>query len=155
MIDIGAPNGYSDRMPSWFKIEASNDDENWTLLLERASLTRWYDGETRQYYIDNSTAYRYYKFTPIEIPVTEFRISRLRLYHKIAGQECLQKFIPKLTSATQGGYEITCSSQLNDHLAYLPLMETIVLSGRQPLAAHKTAGFKLNFQPKRFAMPYT
>jgi hypothetical protein len=64
MIDIGASRGYSDRMPTWFKIEASNDDSNWTLLLERANLTRWYDGETRQYYIDNSISYEYYKFTP-------------------------------------------------------------------------------------------
>jgi hypothetical protein len=75
-IDICAPNGYSDRMPTWFKIEASNDDEDWTILLERASLMRWYDGESRQYYIDNHTAYKYYKFTPIEIPSTEFRIAR-------------------------------------------------------------------------------
>jgi hypothetical protein len=48
-IDICAPNGGSDRMPTWFKIEVSNDDENWTLLLERASLLRWYDGESRHY----------------------------------------------------------------------------------------------------------
>jgi hypothetical protein len=74
-IDLGAPRGSSERMPTWFKIEASNNDENWTLLLERASITRWRDGETRQYYIDNSTAYKFYKFTP-----TEFRIARFRLY---------------------------------------------------------------------------
>ena len=48
-IDLGAPRGSSERMPTWFKIEASNNDENWTLLLERASITRWRDGKTRQY----------------------------------------------------------------------------------------------------------
>ena len=36
-IDIGAPRSYSDRMPTWYKIEASNDDENWTTLVERTS----------------------------------------------------------------------------------------------------------------------
>jgi hypothetical protein len=118
LIDLAAPNGSSDRMSTWFKIEASNDDENWTLLLERASITRWYDGETRQYHIANNAAYKFYKFTPIEIPTAEFRIARFRLYQKIAGQETMKKFIPILTSSTQGGYEISCSSQLGDHPAY-------------------------------------
>jgi hypothetical protein len=118
LIDICAPNGYSDRMPTWFKIEASNDDEDWTLLLERASLIRWYDGESRQYYIDNHTAYKFYKFTPIEIPSPEFRIARFRLYRKEDGQETFDGFVPILSAATQGGYEISCSSQLNDHFAY-------------------------------------
>jgi hypothetical protein len=86
-IDICAANSSSDRMPTWFKIEASNDDETWTLLLERASLMRWYDGESRQYYIDNHTAYKFYKFTPIEIPTAEFRIARFRLYRKIDGRD--------------------------------------------------------------------
>ncbi len=81
MIDLGAARSYSDRMPLWFKIEASNDDENWKLLLEKSSLIRWYDGETRQYYIDNSISYKYYKFTPIELSGTEFRIARFRLYN--------------------------------------------------------------------------
>jgi hypothetical protein len=79
---------------------------------------RWYDGESRQYYVNNSTAYKYYKFTPIEIPTSEFRISRFRLYRKVAGRETIQGYIPILSSANQGGYEVSCSSQLNDHYAY-------------------------------------
>jgi hypothetical protein len=117
-IDVCASNGYSDRMPTWFKIEGSNDDENWTLLLERASLLRWYDGEARQYYIDNHTAYRFYKFTPIEIPATEFRIARFRLYRKVAGRETIQGYIPILSAASQGGYEITFSSEANGDRGY-------------------------------------
>jgi hypothetical protein len=70
------------------------------------------------YYINNSTAYKFYKFTPIEIKSNEFRISRFRLYRKVAGQGSIQKFVPKLTAPSQGGYEISCSSQLNDHHAY-------------------------------------
>lgn len=118
MIDIGAPRGYSDRMPTWFKIEASNDGENWELLLERSSLIRWYDGETRQYYINNEIVYKYYKFTPIELSTTEFRISRFRLYNKSDGQLVLENYIPTLSSSSQGGYVVTCSSELSGHLAY-------------------------------------
>jgi hypothetical protein len=117
-IDLCAPNGGSDRMPTWFKIEGSNNDEDWTLLLERASLIRWYDGESRQYYIDNHTAYKFYKFTPIEIPSSEFRIARFRLYRREDGRGIIQKFIPNLSSANQGGYEISCSSELSGHNAY-------------------------------------
>lgn len=80
MIDIGACTGESNRMPLRFKILASNDNTNWNLLLEGSSLVRWYDGETRQYYLTNTTAYKYYKFIPIELQTSEFRIARLRLY---------------------------------------------------------------------------
>ncbi|MDR2107144.1 MAG: discoidin domain-containing protein [Holosporaceae bacterium] len=118
LIDICAPNGYSDRMPTRFKIEASNDDEDWTLLLERASLIRWYDGESRQYHIDNHTVYKFYKFTPIEIPSTQFRIARFRLYRKIAGQGTLDGFVPIMTGTSQGGYEITFSSEASGDRAY-------------------------------------
>ena len=119
MIDLGAANGSeADRFPIWFKIEASNDDENWVTLLERAELTRWYQLETRQYYIDNETPYKFYKFTPVELNGTEFRIARFRLYHKSNGLEKLENFIPTMSSASQGGYEITSSTELSGHLAY-------------------------------------
>jgi hypothetical protein len=81
MLDIGACTGESNRMPLRFKILASNDNTNWNLLLEVSDLTRWYDGETRQYYLTNTTAYKYYKFIPIELQTSEFRIARLRLYN--------------------------------------------------------------------------
>jgi hypothetical protein len=117
-IDIASHKDAADRFPSWFKIEASNDDENWTLLLERAALTYWNGGTTKQYYLQNNTAYKFYKFTPIELTSTEFRIARFRLYRKIAGQEILRKFIPILSSPLQGGYEVSCSSEISGHLAY-------------------------------------
>ena len=75
MIDLGAANdSESDRFPLWFKIEASNDDVNWTILLERAELSRWYQLETRQYYIDNDVAYKFYKFTFPKSPKVGDRI---------------------------------------------------------------------------------
>ena len=119
MIDIASHKDAADRFPKWFKIEASNDDQNWTLLLERASLSYWNGGTTQQYHIENSTAYKYYRFTPIELSLTEFRIARWRLYKKIDGLTP-HGFIPKLSSTTQGGYEISASSSDgSDHWPYL------------------------------------
>lgn len=119
MIDIASHKDAADRFPKWFKIEASNDDQNWTLLLERASLSYWNGGTTQQYHIENSTAYKYYKFTPIELSSTEFRIARWRLYKKIDGMTS-RGFVPVLSSASQGGYEISASSTCGtDHWPYL------------------------------------
>jgi len=119
MIDIASHKDAADRFPKWFKIEASNDDQNWTLLLERASLSYWNGGTTQQYHIENSIAYKYYKFTPIELSSTEFRIARWRLYKKVDGA-IFGKKIPKLSSASQGGYEVTASSTHgSDHWPYL------------------------------------
>jgi hypothetical protein len=113
LLDLGAPNEYPECMPRWFKIEASNDDESWVLLLERGSLTNWNQGETKQYHIANDVAYKFFKFTPIEIPSAEFRIARFRLYRRVEGHDILIKFIPNLSGPSQGGYEVTASSQAN------------------------------------------
>ncbi|MBQ3564734.1 MAG: hypothetical protein IJA14_01140, partial [Alphaproteobacteria bacterium] len=107
MIDLMASADSSEKMPNWFKIEGSNNDSDWTLLIERAYLTRWYEGESRQYWINNSTAYKYYKFTPIETSSSGFRIARFRLYKKIDGILSSKGFIPSLTSTSQGGYEVS------------------------------------------------
>lgn len=114
MIDLAARrSAESDRMPTWFKIEGSNDDENWTTILERAYLTRWYNGESRQYWIYNQTPYKYYKLLSIEQPIGAFSLSRFRLYKKIDGTPP-RGFVPILFSASQGGYEISASSKYND-----------------------------------------
>lgn len=121
MIDLAARFGAeSDRMPTWFRIEGSNDDENWETVLERAYLTRWYQGESRQYWIYNETPYKYYKLLSIEQPVSSFSLSRFRLYKKINGGIITKKFIPTLSSASQGGYEVSASSTCgSDHWPYL------------------------------------
>jgi hypothetical protein len=122
LIDLGACNNESyarDRMPTWFKVEGSNDDENWTTILERAYLTRWDRSETRQYWITSSTAYKFYRLLSIEQPTSTFMLSRFRLYKKIDGRLVNNGFIPPLTSASQAGYEISASSQYNnDHAAF-------------------------------------
>ncbi len=120
MIDLAARTvDWSDRMSTWFRIEGSNDDETWTTILERAYLTRWYNGESRQYWINSSTAYKYYRLLSLEQPTSNFCLSRFRLYKKIDGARP-RGFVPTLSSATQGGYEVTASSDCGaDHYPYM------------------------------------
>ncbi|MBR1734044.1 MAG: discoidin domain-containing protein [Alphaproteobacteria bacterium] len=110
MIDLAARFGAeSDRMPTWFRIEGSNDDENWETVFERAFLTRWYQGESRQYWIYNQTPYKFYRLLSLEQPIANFSLSRFRLYKKIEGT-APRGFVPVLSSASQGGYVASCSS---------------------------------------------
>ena len=116
LIDLAAMRSTeSNRMPTWFKIEGSNDDTNWTTILERAYLTQWYSGESKQYWINNQTAYKFYRLLSIEQPTAYFGLSRFRLYKKIEGLPP-RGFIPALSSESQNGYEVSASSQYNgDH----------------------------------------
>lgn len=120
LIDLAARRGgESNRMSTWFKVEGSNDDTNWTTILERASLGRWYNGESRQYWIDSPTTYKFYRLISIEQPVGDFALSRFRLYKKVDGIRVWNGFIPALSSASQAGYEISASSQYaSDHAAF-------------------------------------
>lgn len=119
MIDLGARYGAeSDRMPTWFKIEGSNDDTNWDLILERASLTRWYPGESRQYWIYNKTPYKFYRLISLEQPTANFSMNRFRLYKKNDG--IARGFVPILSSDSQGGFEVKASSNDgSNHWPYL------------------------------------
>jgi len=103
--------------PNWFKLEGSNDDTTWSLLLERQ-----YPGSELQkqnnvlfYEFDNQTAYRYYKFTCIATnnSVAQWNLVGLKLYQRKLGKHNFYNVIPLLTSATQDGYEVTASSQYN------------------------------------------
>ena len=111
MIDLGARQGTEcNRMPTWFKIEASNDDTNWDLILERQYLSQWYHGETRQFWVNNSTKYKYYRLSSIEQPTAYFSLSRFRLFKKIEGQIPTVGFVPQMSSISQGGYIASGSS---------------------------------------------
>ena len=119
VFDIGIPNEAADRFPTWFKIEGSNDQTNWDLLLERKKQTKWSVRSNRQYHVSNATAYKYYRFTAISIPATEFRIARFRLYRRDAGIAQVQNIVPQMFSANQDGYTVTASGQYNnDHAAW-------------------------------------
>ena len=120
MIDLAARfSTESDRMPTWFRIEGSNDDENWETILERAYLSIWYQGESHQYWIYNQTPYKFYRLLSLEQQTVNFSLSRFRLYKKIDGI-VPQGFVPILSSASQGGYEVSASSSDGlDHWPYL------------------------------------
>lgn len=115
---------YGDRHPNWFKLEGSNDDENWTLLLERSHLgSYWaYDNNVVFFDFKNETAYKYYKFTCLGTNSTagEWGLSGFKLYQQSIGKHNINRGVPKLSSANQDGYEITASSQCDGgHAGYL------------------------------------
>lgn len=108
-------NYHGDNQPNWFRLLGSNDDENWTLLLERQ-----YQGnvlEKENYVLfssfDNSTAYKYYKFVCVATNSGNDRwnICGLKLYRRDHGKHNFYRGVPKLSSANQDGYEVTGSSQ--------------------------------------------
>lgn len=115
---------YGDRHPNWFKLEGSNDDENWTLLLERSHLGSYWAYDNNVVFFDfyNETAYKYYKFTCLGTNSTaaEWGLSGLKLYQQSIGKHNIHRGVPKLSSANQDGYEVTASSQCDGgHAGYL------------------------------------
>jgi len=115
---------YGDRHPNWFKLEGSNDDENWTLLLERCHLgSYWaYDNNVVFFDFNNDMAYKYYKFTCLGTNSTssQWGLSGFKLYRQSIGKHNFYRGVPKLSSANQDGYEVTVSSQCDGgHAGYL------------------------------------
>jgi hypothetical protein len=49
------------RTARWFKLVASDDGENWDLLLEREYQEDWKQCETRYFELENTTAYKFYR----------------------------------------------------------------------------------------------
>ena len=120
LIDIAAFRDNLERTMRWYKLEGSNDDETWTLLLERQYQRDFTGDETRWHEFENTTAYKYYKLTCKSTNGDQYwRISRFRLFRKEFGKHNFYRGIPKLTSANQDGYEILASTQFaNDHAGY-------------------------------------
>ena len=118
-IDIASGNGDTSLNPSWFEIEGSNDDEHWTLLIERRQPKTWNKCQAFQYFIDNTVAYKYYKLTIKNTAnATSCRIYRWRLYKKEDGIRGIENLIPKMLAASQDGYVVTAESQYdNSHAA--------------------------------------
>ena len=59
---IQAPNEsqYTSRVPRVFKIQGSNDDSSWTDLVD-VSVSGWSANQSREWHIENTTAYMYYR----------------------------------------------------------------------------------------------
>ncbi len=106
---------YGDRHPNWFKLEGSNDDETWTLLLERGHLgSYWaYDNNVVFFDFKNETAYKYYKFTCLGTNSTasQWGLCGFKLYNQSIGKHNVNNLVPTLSSNSQDGYEVSASTQ--------------------------------------------
>jgi hypothetical protein len=60
-LDIASHQDQITRTARWFKLIASNDGENWDLLLERQYQEDWKQCETRCFELENTIAYRFYR----------------------------------------------------------------------------------------------
>ncbi len=115
-ILIGRSN--SNRQSNWFKLEGSNDDENWDLLLER----QYRDAEVFKNYnmlfyaLNNKIAYKFYKLTCISTNDSNeiWLLDGFRLFNRSSGKTNFYSIIPSLSSANQDGYEVSASSQYNN-----------------------------------------
>lgn len=119
-IDIASGNGDTQWNPMWFKIEGSNDDENWTLLLEKGQNKPWNKCQSFQYFIDNTTAYKHYKLTiKSTLNSTSCRVYRWRLYKKEDGVRSMENFLPIMVATSQDGYFVSAESQWDENHAAL------------------------------------
>lgn len=110
-LDLAAHKDNLDRTMRWYKLEGSNDDENWTLLLERKYQRDFYQYETRWHNFQNTTAYKFYKLTCLATNGDQYwRIARFRLFRREHGKWNFIRGVPKLSSANQDGYEVSASS---------------------------------------------
>lgn len=118
-LDVAGPNDYLDRTMRWYKLEGSNDDENWELLLERQYQRDFYKYETRWHEFENTKAYKFYKLTCISSSRADgyWRISRFRLFCREFGKWIFYRGVPTLSFANQDGYEISASSEYNSSQA--------------------------------------
>lgn len=111
-----------DRQPNWFQLLGSNDDENWTLLLERQYQGRSLEKENYVLFFEfnNQTAYKYYKFVCIATHSDDSRwnICGLKLYRRDHGKHNFYNLVPTLSSNSQDGYEVTASSYYGSHYPY-------------------------------------
>lgn len=106
-LDVAAHKDNLNRTMRWYKLEGSNDDENWTLLLERQYQRDFYQYETRWHNFQNSTAYKFYKLTCLATNGDQYwRIARFRLFRRDIGKWNFIRGVPKLSSAYQDGYRL-------------------------------------------------
>lgn len=106
---------------NWFTLTGSNNGENWTLLLERQYPTNTLFNNNYRvmiYNFQNETAYKYYRLNCIATNDTkeDWHIFGFKLYRRSIGKHNIYNLVPKLSSNSQDGYEVTASSCYNsDH----------------------------------------
>jgi hypothetical protein len=108
--------GYYYQAPAAFKIQASNDNENWTDLTHESAL--WIQKEAKIFYWQNETPYLYYRLLVESVQsgtnagLAEFHLGRrVKIYKKD-----LNKFVslvPKMMSNNQDGYVASSSNDFS------------------------------------------
>jgi hypothetical protein len=119
LLDVAAFRDNLERTMRWYKLEGSNDDETWSLLLERQYQRNFTGDETRWHEFENTTAYKFYKLTCLATNGDQYwRIGRFRLFRRDVGKHNFYRAVPKLSSENQDGYKVTASSYYGSHHPY-------------------------------------
>jgi hypothetical protein len=121
-LDMASQQDNTQRTARWFKLIASNDGEEWELLLERQYQEDWKQCETRYFEFGNETAYKFYRlvcsYTSDGNNPFIWRISRFRLFCRESGTSSFVNCLPPLIAASQDGYEISANSEADSgHVA--------------------------------------
>ncbi|GHU13944.1 hypothetical protein FACS189449_09950 [Alphaproteobacteria bacterium] len=118
-LDMSAQTDELHRTARWFRLIASNDGNNWELLLEREYQEDWKQGETRYFDFENTTGYRFYRLVCSYTNDGSFlwRISRFRLFRRESGTSYFINSLPPLIAASQDGYEVSANSQSDSNNA--------------------------------------
>jgi hypothetical protein len=113
-LDLSAFNNNLNETPRWFKLIASDDGEEWDLLLEREYQEDWRQGEGRYFEFGNTTAYKFYRFVSLYTSQgsspPRCLISRFRLFRRESGTSLFVNCLPPLIAASQDGYEVSANS---------------------------------------------
>jgi hypothetical protein len=114
-LDMASHQDNTQRTARWFKLIASNDGEDWDLLLEREYQEDWKQCETRYFEFENTTAYKFYRlvcsYTSDGNNPFLWRIARFRLFRRESGTTYFANALPPLIAANQDGYEVSASSE--------------------------------------------
>ena len=103
---------------NWFKLEGSNDDTNYDLLLEK----QYYGNEifsngyrTLYFRLQNETAYKFYKLTCLATNDSSdnWDLYGFHIYNRKNGKQNFHRGIPYLTELQQDGYILSASSQFD------------------------------------------
>jgi hypothetical protein len=121
-LDMASHQDNTQRTARWFRLVASNDGDDWDLLLERQYQEDWKQCETRYFEFENETAYKFYRlvcsYTNDGNNPFLWRISRFRLFRREPGTSYFVNCLPPLVAADQDGYEISANSEADSgHVA--------------------------------------
>jgi hypothetical protein len=119
-LDMASHQDNAIRTARRFKLIASNNGEDWDLLLEREYQEDWKQCETRYFEFENTTAYKYYRLvcSYTANSALYWRISRFRLFRRESGTSSFINCLPPLISASQDGYEVSANSEVDSgHVA--------------------------------------